>query len=232
MWVGVPILGKQFQTQLSEMARWWPGQYFVSSGIDGERSWRKGGKSSGKSLMRNPLYNPLENLLNTWPVLTVFIGLILGTKEIKDRRSLTCLGNSYWSTADSGPLRTHWGVTPARASQLHWLLLTCLQGLQGNKIWETVKALTFFQPYVLPAIWARTSCLNRRSQRIWDWGAWAFCWVCFCCLGFQNAGLLATSPALGLLLIQLPQPELLSSWASAVLGLCLTGAKPMLFHPG
>ena len=83
MWVWIPILGKQFQTQLSEMERWWPAQYFVNSGLDGERAegWEE--KAVGK--MRNPLYNLLENLLNTWPVPTIFIGLILGTKEIKDR---------------------------------------------------------------------------------------------------------------------------------------------------
>ena len=38
-----------------------------------------GGKSSGKNVLGNPLHNLLENLLNTRPVLTVFIGLILGT---------------------------------------------------------------------------------------------------------------------------------------------------------
>ena len=83
MWVWVPILGKRFQAQLLEMERSWPAQYFVSSGIDGERSWRMGGKSSGKNVTRNPLHNLLENLLNTWPVLTVFIGLILGTRRLR-----------------------------------------------------------------------------------------------------------------------------------------------------
>ena len=43
-----------------------------------------GGKSSGKNMLRNPLHNPLlENLLNTQPVLTVFIGLILGTRRLR-----------------------------------------------------------------------------------------------------------------------------------------------------
>ena len=42
---------------------------------------------------RNPLHSLPENLLNTWPVLRVFIGLVLGTK-IKDRRTPTNLGNS------------------------------------------------------------------------------------------------------------------------------------------
>ena len=37
---------------------------------------------------------------------------------------------------------------------------------------------------------------------------------------------------LGLLRIQLPHCELLMSWASAVLGLCVTGAKLRLLQPG
>ena len=74
--------------------RWWPAQYLVNSGIGGEKNWKTGGKSSGKNVLRNPLYNLPENLLNTWPGLTVFIGLILGTK-IKDRRTPTSLGNSF-----------------------------------------------------------------------------------------------------------------------------------------
>ena len=45
-------------------------------------------------MLRNPLHNLLENLLNTWPVLIVFIGLILKTK-IKERRTPTHLGNRY-----------------------------------------------------------------------------------------------------------------------------------------
>ena len=44
----------------------------------GRESWRTGGKSSEKNVPRNPLHKLLENLLNAWPVLTVFIGLILG----------------------------------------------------------------------------------------------------------------------------------------------------------
>ena len=58
---------------------------------------------------RNPPHNLPENLLNTWPVLTVFIGLILAT-EIKDKRTPTCLGNSYQDTADSRGFRTSWGT--------------------------------------------------------------------------------------------------------------------------
>ena len=99
MWVWVPILGKKFQTQLSEMERWWPMQYFVSSGIVGEEIWRTGGKSSGKNVLRNPLHNLLENLLNTWPVITVLIGPILGTKKIKDSLiKVQQIVESLWDT--------------------------------------------------------------------------------------------------------------------------------------
>ena len=94
-WVWVPILDKRFQAQLSEMERWWPAWYYVSSGIDRETGWRMGGKSSGKNVLRNPFHNLPENLLNTWHVLTVFNGLILGTNKIKDRRTPTRLDNSY-----------------------------------------------------------------------------------------------------------------------------------------
>ena len=62
-----------------------------------ERSWRTGGKSSGKIVQRNPIHNLLEKLLTAWPVPTVFVGLILGTKEMKGRRTLTThLGSSYY----------------------------------------------------------------------------------------------------------------------------------------
>ena len=50
---------------------------------------------------------------------------------------------------------------------------------------------------------ARTSYPNRRSSEIWDWATWASCWVCFCCPGFQHAGLFVTSPVLGFLLLPL-----------------------------
>ena len=46
----------------------------------------------------------------------------------------------------------------------------------------------------------------------------------FLCPGFQHAGLLVTSPALGFLCVQLPLRELLWSWSPAVLGLLLAGA--------
>ena len=52
-------------------------------------------KSSGKNEVRNLIHNLLSNLLNTQTVFTIFIGLILGTKKIKDRRTHTPLGNSY-----------------------------------------------------------------------------------------------------------------------------------------
>ena len=49
-------------------------------------------KAMGKNVPRNPFHNLPENLLNTYSVPTVqklcpvFIGLILGTKKIKDTR--------------------------------------------------------------------------------------------------------------------------------------------------
>ena len=59
----------------------------------GAEGWEK--KAVGKNMTKNPLHNLPEDLLNISPVLTVFIGLILCTKKIKDRRILTCLGDSY-----------------------------------------------------------------------------------------------------------------------------------------
>ena len=56
-----------------------------------------GGKSSGKNVPRNPLHNLPENLLYTWPALTVLIGLILGLKKSKGSRAPTHLGNSCWA---------------------------------------------------------------------------------------------------------------------------------------
>ena len=42
--------------------------------------------------MRNLFHNLLSNLLNTRLALTLFIGLTLGTKKIKDRRDPHPLG--------------------------------------------------------------------------------------------------------------------------------------------
>ena len=48
---------------------------------------------------------------------------------------------------------------------------------------------------------------------------------------FQHARLLVTSAVLGFLCIQLPQCELLPSWASVMLGFHLSGAELVLLHP-
>ena len=48
---------------------------------------------------------------------------------------------------------------------------------------------------------------------------------------FQHARLLVTSTVLGFLCIQLPQCELLPSWASVMLDFHLAGAGLMLLHP-
>ena len=85
-----------------------------------------------KNMLRNPFHNLPENLLNARPVPTVFIGLLLDTKEVKDRRTLTHLGNSYEGAESSGAFGTHWEVAPTRVPQLHPLPLACSQGVQGN----------------------------------------------------------------------------------------------------
>ena len=109
---------------------------------------------------RNPLHNLLENLLNSCSVLIVFIGLILGTTKIKDRRTPTGLGNSYWGSADSAVFRTHWGVALPESLTCTQRHLPVCREVQGNKKQETVKELRFSWAYVLPAIGSRTSYLN------------------------------------------------------------------------
>ena len=83
-------------------------------------------KEQWKNVPMNPLHNLPENLLNSWPVLTVFISLTHGTKKIKDRRTPTNLGNSYKSTQDSGAFRTHWGVaSPESLNCTHYCSPVC-----------------------------------------------------------------------------------------------------------
>ena len=53
-----------------------------------------GGKSSGKNVLKNPFHNLLEKLLSAEPVPKIFISLIFGTKEIKDRGTLTHLATA------------------------------------------------------------------------------------------------------------------------------------------
>ena len=115
----------------------WP----VSSPGRGELKDRR--KKQWENVPRDPLHNLPENLLNACPALTVLIGLILGTEKIKDRRTPTGLGNSYWGPAGSGAFGTHWGVAPARALQLHPWLLTCSREVQRNRKREIVKELRF-----------------------------------------------------------------------------------------
>ena len=60
--------------------------------------WREelkdGTKKQWENVPRNPLHN-LWKICYTPDLCSVFIGLILGTKKIKDRRTPTRLGNSY-----------------------------------------------------------------------------------------------------------------------------------------
>ena len=187
--------------------------------------WREelksGRKKRGKNMPRNLLHNLLGNLLNTWPVLTVFIGPILGTKEIRTEEPSPAQATAaLQSAADSGALGTQRGGTPARDPQLHPLLLICSQGVRGNKRRAFVKELRFCWP--CPSNHRGEGLLlNHRSSGIWVWAAWTFCWACFCCLGFQHAGLLATSPALGFHLVQLHS----LSFCQVGLLLCLASAS-------
>ena len=61
----------------------WPGS------SPGREELKNRRKISGKNMPRNPLHNLPENLLNTWPVLTDFIDLILGTNKIKCSRKIS-----------------------------------------------------------------------------------------------------------------------------------------------
>ena len=173
--------------------------------------WREelksGRKKRGKNMPRNLLHNPLGNLLNTWPVLTVFIGPILGTKEIKDRRTLTCSGNSctpersrQWSPRDTV------GRNPSQRPSVAPIAAHLFTGgsrKQETSVCKGIKILLTISP-------------NHRSKdflsqlKVWNLrlSHMSFLRVCFCCCGFQQAGLLVTSSALGFLHIQLPPREL------------------------
>ena len=107
-------------------------------------------------------------------------------------------GQSYWGPAD----KSLWGTlrrSPCQSPSLAPTAAHLFVGVQGNKKWETVRELRFCWARVLPAIGARTSRLTRRSSGVWDGSLQAFCELVFCCPGFQSAGLLVTSPALGFL---------------------------------
>ena len=102
----------QWDIKSLSFIRSWSQASWVLAGLNlGREELKDRRRKQWKNVPRNPFHNLPENLLNTWPVLTVFISLILGTKKIKDRRTPTGLGNSYKSTQDSGAFRTHWGVS-------------------------------------------------------------------------------------------------------------------------
>ena len=145
------------------MERWWPAQYFVSSGVDGERNWRMEGKSSGKNVPRNPLHSLLENLLNTWPVLTVFIGLILGTEKSKDRRTPTGLAPPATGAQQIVPLG-HTKEQPPQSPSIEPTAHPSVWGGSRKQETRDCKGIKILFRHVLPAIGARTSYLNWRSQ--------------------------------------------------------------------
>ena len=169
-------------------------------------------KTSEKNVLRNPLDKLLEDLLNTWPVLTAFVGLILGTKNIKDRRTPTCFGSSYSDTTDSGAFGTHW--TPTATHLLAGgLQKQEMRDCKGIKILSAICPSSHRGEDFLP-----------QPGIFWNWTVWPFCQVYFYCPGFQHAGLLVTSTELGFLHIQLPPRDHSLHWAPAVLRFCLVGA--------
>ena len=154
-----------------------------------------------------------------WPVLTGFIGLILGTKMIKHRRALKPLGQQLLSTPCQCP-----SIEPtATCLFTGGLRKQELRDCKGIKILLAIGSSSHRSEYFLPQL--DVFC-NLRLSRV------SFLWVCFCCPAFQYVGLLLTSTVLGFLCFQLPPWELSRSWASAVLGLCIMGAKPRFFQSG
>ena len=66
---------------------------------------------------------------------TLLIGLVLTLREKQDkeeRRTLTCLGGSYWGTVGSGTFVTHQGATLTRVPQLIPQPLACWQRVRGK----------------------------------------------------------------------------------------------------
>ena len=190
------------------MERWWP--TLSNSGIDGERSWRMGGKSSGKNVLRNPLHNLPENLLNTWPVLTVFSGLILGTKKIKERSTPT-----PWHQQIEEP-SGHPGAPTATHLFPGDLMKQEMRDCKGIKTLSAICPSShrvedfLLQPEVFWNL--RLSCMSFLLSLFllsWVLACWASCH--FHCAGFSSC---------------------LTSWASSVLGLHLTVANLKLFQPG
>ena len=83
-----------------------------------------------------------------------------------------------------------------------------------------------------PATGERTSYLNWRSSRIWDWATWASCWVRFLLSLFLAPWASCYFPVLGFLCLLLLPWEISQGWAPAVFGLLLAGAMLKSFQPG
>ena len=148
---------------------------------------------------RNPPHNLPENLLNTWPVLTVFIGLILAT-EIKDKRTPTCLGNSYQDTADSRGFRTSWG-THCPSPVCRGLRKQEMRGCKGFNILLAIYPSSHRSKDFLPqqeVIWnlrlSRVSFLPSAFLLLWFPARWASCdfsWAGFFSPSASTVGALA-----------------------------------------
>ena len=110
----------------------------LKSNARGAEGWE--GKAVGKTCQGIPFITCGKNLLNTWPVLTVFNGLILGTKKIKDRRTPAGLG-----TGAQQMVKTL-GHTKEQTLQSPSIAPTATHMFAGgsrNKKWEILKELRF-----------------------------------------------------------------------------------------
>ena len=74
---------------------------------------------------------------------SVFIGLILGTKKIKDRTTPNSLGDSSWSSAESGAFGTYWELASPESLNYAHCCSPARGGFRGNKKREIVKELRF-----------------------------------------------------------------------------------------
>ena len=160
------------------MERWWLAQYFFNRGIDEERSWRTGGKSSGKTCW-GILF------ITCWKICDLCSQFSLAWSLVHRRlRVPPSLGqqllHSPCQSPSVAPTATHLFTGGLRRQEtrdckgIKILLAVCLSSHKSEDI------LTYW-----------------RSSGIWDWATWDFCWACFWCPSFQHAGLLGTSTVLG-----------------------------------
>ena len=131
-------------------------------------------------------------------MLTIFIGLILGTEKSKDRRTPTGLGNSYWGSADSA-FGTYQRVAPPES-------LNCthchppIHGGFKEKETRNCKGIEILLG-TCPSS-HRSKGLLPKPEVFWNLKLSPVSFLLssfFCCPGFQHDRPLVSSPALGFL---------------------------------